>query len=96
MTDRPSDKLDKPLAGPYEILKNVGHSHQLKLPENFKIHDKISPDKLRRGPDHPLPGQINDPEPPEEVNGEQEYEVEQVIASRISRGNLQYQISWKN
>ena len=71
-TDRPSDKLDYPLAGPQKIIRQVGHSYELEVPQGFQIHPIFSADRLRKDPGNPLPGQINDPEPAILVNGEQE------------------------
>ena len=69
-TDRPSDKLDYLLAGPWKILKQIRHSYKLEVPQGFQIHPVFNTDRLRKDPENPLPGQINDPEPPELVNNE--------------------------
>ena len=54
-------------------------------------------DRLRRFPDNPLPGQAaSEPGP---VSGagklEDEYEVEEVTASRLYYGKLQYRVIWR-
>ena len=43
-TQRPSRKLDYQMAGPFEILEQVGNSYRLKLPDSMQIHDVFSPD----------------------------------------------------
>lgn len=93
-TDRPNKKLDSQMAGPFSILERVGNSYRLELPETMKIHPIFSPDKLRRAANDPLPGQVA--EPPESiiVGDEQEWEVEEVLASRLNRHRLQYQVKW--
>ena len=93
-TNRPSDKLDYPLAGPFEIEKKKGHSYKLILPETWKIHPVFTPDRLRKVPDDPLPGQELNPEPPIEVDSELEWQVERLVASRINRGRLEYRAQW--
>ena len=94
-TDRPSVKLDTQNAGPYKILEKVGHSYRLELPQNLKVHDVLHADRLRKAPMTPMPGQEEEPEPPMEVEGEQEWEVVKLLASRIHKGKLQYRAEWK-
>ena len=65
----------------------------------MKIHPVFSPNKLRRDPTNPLPGQIA-PEPdPIVINDEEEWEVDKILASRLygrgrARKRLQYRVSW--
>lgn len=94
-TGRPSRKLDFTMAGPYEVLEKVGNAYRLALPESVKVHPIFSPDKLRKAADDPLPGQKQDPPPPVKVNGDSEWEVETILASRLTRKVLKYQVSWK-
>ena len=51
-------------------------------------------DRLRKDPNNPLLGQQQEPEKPIEINGEPEWEVDQIIASRTHHGTLQYQVNW--
>jgi hypothetical protein len=94
-TDRPSDKLDYPLAGPFKILEMVGHSYRLQLPTSYKVWPVFHADRLRKDPGNPLPGQTN-PEPDaKEVNGELEWEVEEILSSRLLYGKLHYRVEWR-
>jgi transposase InsO family protein len=93
-TQRPSRKLDYPMAGPFEILEQVGHSFRLKLPETMQCDDVFSADKLRKAANDPLPGQINEPPPPVEITDDKEWEVEEVLASKLKRSRLFYRIKW--
>lgn len=93
-TDRPSRKLGNQMDGPFPIIRQVGNSFEVKLPDSMKIHNVFSPDRLRREPGDPLPGQRNDPPGPEIVHSEEEYEVQEVLASRAIRNQLEYRIKW--
>jgi len=42
-----------------------------------------------------IPNRTNDPPPPVEIDGEEEYEVEEVLDSRRRRGRLEYLVKWK-
>ncbi len=41
-----------------------------------------------------IPRRIHDPPPPIEINGEQKYEVKDILNSRISNCQLQYLVHW--
>ncbi|KAI0995150.1 hypothetical protein K3495_g13030 [Podosphaera aphanis] len=83
------------MVGPYRIISKEGHSFCVQLPASWKVHPVFSPDRLRKDPDNPWPGQA-DPEPPaEEVNGELEWEIEKVLDARLYRNRLQYKVQWE-
>ncbi|KAL1979106.1 hypothetical protein VTN96DRAFT_6844 [Rasamsonia emersonii] len=93
--DRPSRKLANQAAGPYQIVEKVGHSFKLDLPDSIRVHPVFSPEKLRRAAStEPLRGQIPDEQPPIKVNGQDEWEVEQILAVRLRYGKLQYRVKW--
>ena len=83
------------MEGPFEILEQVGHSFRLKLPDSMKIHPVFHAEKLRKAPENPLPGQSNPEPPPTQVDDQDEYEVQDVLAVRLVRNKLRYQIKWK-
>ena len=43
----------------------------------------FSPDKLQKAADNPLPGQVQEPPEPVEINDDEEWEVEQILDSCI-------------
>ncbi|KAM4064262.1 reverse transcriptase (RNA-dependent DNA polymerase) [Hirsutella rhossiliensis] len=83
--------------GPFVILEERGHSYVLQLPESYKMKNLFHADRLRKAADNPLPQQIQSPPPPEEINGEPEWEVDQVQQSRVTGRSrrLEYQVLWK-
>ena len=93
-TGRPSIKLDHQLAGPFRITGMKGNNYELDLPANMKTGNVFHADHLQKDPNNPLPGQLQEPETPITINGEPEWTVDQILASRTHRGTLQYQVSW--
>jgi transposase InsO family protein len=92
---RPSRKLSEQLAGPFQISEKVGNSYRLDLPESIKVHPIFAPEKLRNAThSEPLEGQLQDPQPAIEVNGQSEWEVEEVLASKLTRSRLFYKVKW--
>jgi len=63
-------------------LEKIGNSYKLDLPASMKVHPIIPPDRLRKAAEDPLPGQQNKPPPAIEIDGENEWEVEEVLAVR--------------
>ena len=49
---------------------------------------------MAKDPDNPLPGQEPEEPPAEIVEGEQEWELQEILASRMYRRQLQYQVKW--
>jgi hypothetical protein len=95
-TQRPSDKLDYKKLGPFTIAKEINPvAFRLELPASMKIHDVFHVSLLEKYIPSPIPGRHVEPPPPVVVEGELEYEVDAILDSRISRGALQYLVSWK-
>ncbi|KAF8753953.1 hypothetical protein RHS01_06576 [Rhizoctonia solani] len=82
-----SNKLDPKRLGPFEITEKISsHAYRLKLPETLKIHDVFYVgllSKAHESPSQPFPERP----PPETIEGEEEYEVEQIIDSKRQKGN---------
>lgn len=87
----------KPLReGPFVIKDVLGPlTYRLKLPKHWKIHDVFHASLLvpyreteAHGPNFLAP-------PPELVEGEEEFEVEAILAHRKVGGHLKYLVKWK-
>jgi hypothetical protein len=95
--ERPSRKLSDQWAGSYKILEKIRNTYRLDLPKVLKIHPVFAPEKLRKATrSEPLPGQIKDPPPPIEVDKEEEWEVEEVMACKMNLNQrLLYRVKWR-
>jgi hypothetical protein len=97
-TEQPTVKLAPKHHGPFSIKKVLSPiTYQLTLPSTWKIHDVFHVDLLTpyvetnfHSPNYTRP-------PPDLINEEEEYEVEQVLSSRRhGRGRkVQYLVKWK-
>jgi transposase InsO family protein len=98
-TRRPSKKLDWKNIGPFPVTQVVSpYAYRLQLPDSMKIHNVFHTNLLRPAaePETALPGQLNDPPPAVEVDGEQEWFIERIEDSRHNRRRRQYEylVKW--
>jgi hypothetical protein len=97
-TTRPSKKLAHKWLGPYTIERPVGRmAYQLRLPRSMqRLHPVFPVVKLYPAPKDPIPGRCQAPPPePEIIGGEQRWEVEAILDSRMWNRKLQYLVAWK-
>jgi hypothetical protein len=96
-TQAPTTRLESQWVGPFEIVEERGHSFVLDLPPSYKMSNLFHADRLRKADEDPLPQQVQAPPPPEEINGEPEFEVERIERARLHghRKELQYQAAWR-
>ena len=83
------------MAGLYKVLKKIGNFYKVKLPDLIKVYLVFLLDKLWKAVMDPLPGQRNKPLLPIQVNGNNEWEVKEILACKLVRGILKYRVSWK-
>ena len=95
-TSHPSAKLAPRRYGPFLITSVISHtSYRLKLPPQWKIHPVFHASLLTPYKETKEHGE-NFPEPaPDLINGQPEWEVEQILGARRRRNQLQYLIRWK-
>ena len=91
-SDQSSKKLDNQMMGPFQISKQIRNAYQLDLPLNIKIYNVFSPNKLQKAVNDPLSRQIQKPPKPIEINNNEEWEVKEILNSRIYQKKLQYQM----
>ena len=95
-TTRPSSKLDYTKLGPFKIIKKVGNrAYKLELPENIKIHPVFHVSLLEPVIEDNIPGRAHELPLPVMINNSEEYEIEQILDSRLYRRKLQYLVDWK-
>ena len=96
---RPSRKLSDRRLGPFKITKVVSPvNYQLQLPQNWKLSTStFHVSKLRAAlEDENLHGPVEHPPTPELIDDHEEYEVENILDSRLSgHQGLQYLVKWK-
>ena len=94
-TTRPSKKLDYKKMGLFKIIKKVGtSSYKLDLLASMRIHNTFHISLLEPYEDNKFPSQIQIPPLPIEIDGEPEYELEEIIDSRLYHNKLQYRAKW--
>ncbi|KAG1121331.1 hypothetical protein G6F42_012533 [Rhizopus arrhizus] len=99
ITARPMKKLDHKRLGPFKIVEKISsHAYKLDLPTSMKIHptfhiSRLTPRTIKGLED--IENRELPPPPPIVVNSNEEYEVDQILDSRMYRGKLQYKVKWK-
>jgi len=97
-TTRPSQKLSHRQLGPFVVERRIRPmAYRLKLPYRMKqLHPVFNIVKLTPAPDNPIMGcKTEDHPPPIVIDGEAEWEVEEILDSRWHRRRFQYLIKWK-
>ncbi|MBW0470859.1 hypothetical protein O181_010574 [Austropuccinia psidii MF-1] len=93
----PTKRLSKRWLGPFSILKKVStHAYPLKLLSQWKsVHPVFHISLLEPVKTSIIPNRNRKPPPPFNIEEEGEWEVAQILDSKIKRGNLWYLVEWK-
>ena len=96
MTTHPTAKLAPRRYGPFPISRVVSRtSYQPQLPSQWKVHNIFHASLLTPYKETPLNGSKYQEPAPDLIDGQPEWEVEQILQSRRYQKQLQYLISWK-
>jgi hypothetical protein len=83
-------------AAPFPVIKEVGkYAYELELPPTMNVHPVFHVSSLEPIRGDPMPGQRLPPPEPIIIDREPEYEVEDIVDSRIFCRRLQYLIKWR-
>ena len=88
------------MTGPFRISEVISpYAYRLDLPSSMRVHPVFNINRLKPADVEPLPGQQPAPPPHLEVEGEREYEVEEILDSfweTRGRGGrrLKYIVRW--
>lgn len=93
---RPSPKLSFKRLGPFEITKKLTPvNYELKLPPSLAIHNRFHVTLLSKYTEPFAPEQKLDNPPPIEVQGQEEFEVKEILDSRKKGRGVQFLVKWK-
>jgi Chromo (CHRromatin Organisation MOdifier) domain len=98
-TTRPSKKLSEKYLGPFDIIACAGsRSFTLRLPDHFRsVHPVFHVSMLEPATPNEIPDRVQSPPPPITIEGEPEYEISEILDSKIDRHykcKLQYLVRW--
>ncbi|MBW0565762.1 hypothetical protein O181_105477 [Austropuccinia psidii MF-1] len=96
-TTRPTKKLSERWLGPFEVIKKIGsHAHHFKFPQQWKsAHPAFHVSLLEPVKQSTIQNKYQFPPPPVLVEEQEEWEVAQVLDSKLKRGKLWYLVEWK-
>ena len=96
-TTRPTKKFAERRLGPFNILAKVSDlARRLELPSYLrKVHPVFHISLLEPARPDKTPGRKQAPPPPVELADGPEWEVEEILDSKLIRNKLHYLVSWK-
>ena len=95
MVGRRTEKLTEKFVGPYRVKEIISsNAVKLELPSTVKIHPVVNVSSVRRYVGQ-VKGQRKEQPAPVIIEGEEEWEVEQILNKRKVRGKNKYLVRWK-
>jgi hypothetical protein len=97
-TRRPKDKLDHKKHGPFAIEKVVSLiAMRLSLPRKWKIHNTFHVSLLEpyNNGTRPPPDLLKIIDKAGDIEGNEEWGIEEILSSRKVKGKILYRVKWK-
>jgi len=95
MVGRRTENLMERFIGPYKVKKIISTNVvKLQLPSTVKIHPVVNISRIRRYVGQ-VEGQRKEQPAPVIIEGEEEWEVEQILNKRKVKGKDKYLVRWK-
>ena len=96
-TSRPTKKLAEKSLGPFEVLAKVGRqSYSIRLPQSLRgIHPVFHVVELEPATPNVIPQRVQSPPPPVSIDGEPEYEISEILDSKLDRRRRKCQLLYK-
>ncbi|MBW0588610.1 hypothetical protein O181_128325 [Austropuccinia psidii MF-1] len=96
-TTRPTKKLSERWLGSFEVIRKIrSHAYHLTFPQQWKsVHPVFHVSLLEPVKQSSIPNFHQLPLPPALVEEQEEWEVAQVLDSKLKRGELWYLVEWK-
>ena len=97
---RPTKKLSEKNLGPYPIIAQVSTlSFTIRLPDSMRaVHPVFHVSQLEPATPNTIPNRSQPPPPPVKVDGEPEYEITEILDSKLDRQRrecpLLYLVRW--
>jgi len=84
---QPTKKLSERYLGPFEVIGKLGtHSYLIKLPNHLRaIHPVFCVSQIKPVPLSNISNRVNPPPPPIEIDGNLEFEVAEILDSKLDR-----------
>jgi hypothetical protein len=98
-TTRPSPKFSDKQLGPFKVVQVVGKgAYKLELPPRYsQLHPVFPVVKLELAKLDPFPGhpRNDEPLPILRTDGDERWEVDEILEARVRYGSLWYMVHWK-
>ena len=92
----PTKTLADKRLGPFKVRRKVSDlDYELELPSSMAIHPVFHVSLLHPYQESQIKGRKGPPPPPVQVQGEEEYEVGEILDRRLWRRQKQYLVKWK-